>query len=232
MEERLLVNQIICADCLDVLKSLPDKCVDCVITDPPYGINYTRHIENAKFRAIANDSELSLKWMPEAGRVLKWDSLLVVFHRWDVAEKFRTAIMSAGLKVRSQIVWAKGGGGLADTKVCFSPEHELAWFATRGEYSFPNCRPSSVLNFPKVNPNLMVHPTEKPVEMFTHLIKRLTKPTDLILDPFCGSGTTCVAAELLGRKWIGIELDPTYAAIARKRVKEAQEQFALLEGVK
>ncbi len=71
------------------------------------------------------------------------------------------------------------------------------------------------------------HPTTKPVDLVGHFIEWHTKPGDIIVDPFCGSGTTCVAAERLGRRWIGIEIDPRFAAVARERVAAEQSQGKL-----
>ena len=69
----------------------------------------------------------------------------------------------------------------------------------------------------------MVHPTEKPVGLLANLITSVTKPGDLILDPFAGSGSTLVAAKKTGRRFIGVELDDDYYQIAQRRVEEAVE---------
>jgi len=76
------------------------------------------------------------------------------------------------------------------------------------------------------------HPTVKPLAPIKWLVANLTKVGDLILDPFMGSGTTGVAAVQLGRRFIGVEIDPTYFAIAEKRIKQSQQQMLLpLEGL-
>ena len=79
----------------------------------------------------------------------------------------------------------------------------------------------------KIIPLADNHPTEKPVSLAAHFIRLHTKPGDLILDPFMGSGTTGVAAVQLGRRFIGIEIDPGYFEIATKRIKQAQQQMLL-----
>lgn len=62
------------------------------------------------------------------------------------------------------------------------------------------------------------HPTVKPLKLMSWLVTLLTRPNDIVLDPFCGSGTTCLAAKMLNRKWIGIELNQEYLEIAEKRI--------------
>lgn len=93
----------------------------------------------------------------------------------------------------------------------------------KGKYSFPGSRPKDLVTFPKINSSKMVHPTEKPVGLLANLISSVTKPGDLILDPFAGSGSTLVAAKKTGRRFIGIELDDDYFVTAQRRIKEVRE---------
>jgi DNA modification methylase len=76
----------------------------------------------------------------------------------------------------------------------------------------------SVLGVQRLASKRLTHPNEKPVELLKHLIEATTRPGDIVLDPFVGSGTTAVAAKALGRRYIGIELDLGYANAAKARV--------------
>ena len=109
------------------------------------------------------------------------------------------------------------------TKAAFAPSHENIVFAVKGKYSFPGSRPKDLVTFPKINSSKMVHPTEKPVGLLANLISSVTKPGDLILDPFAGSGSTLVAAKKTGRRFIGIELDDEYFSTAQRRIEEVRE---------
>ncbi|MGH7779972.1 MAG: DNA-methyltransferase [Candidatus Binataceae bacterium] len=71
------------------------------------------------------------------------------------------------------------------------------------------------------------HPTQKPLEIVKRIVRLWTNRDDLVLDCFLGTGTTAVVAEMLGRRWIGIERDPAYAAVARSRIAEARAQSTL-----
>lgn len=79
--------------------------------------------------------------------------------------------------------------------------------------------PTSLLSFSKPHPSIMKHPTQKPVKLCEWLIKTYTNENELILDNCMGSGSTCVAAKNLGRKYIGIELDEKYFEIAKGRME-------------
>jgi len=82
--------------------------------------------------------------------------------------------------------------------------------------------PKTVIRFPSVNSNSgqRLHPTQKPITMMRYLVRTYTNPGDVVLDPCCGSGTTCLAAKLEGRHYIGIEKDTHYAGIAKTRLQE------------
>lgn len=92
---------------------------------------------------------------------------------------------------------------------------------------------SDVWEFPKVKPSERIHPCEKPAEMMRHIVRASSRPGDLVLDCFAGSGVTSATAKSEGRRWLGIEIDPEVAAIAHQRVVEkgAARQLNLLEGV-
>lgn len=128
-----------------------------------------------------------------------------------------------GINVKSEVIWDKVYHGMGDTKAAFAPSHENIVFAVKGKYSFPGSRPKDLVTFPKINSSKMVHPTEKPVGLLANLISSVTKPGDLILDPFAGSGSTLVAAKKTGRRFIGIELDDDYFVTAQRRIEEVRE---------
>lgn len=111
---------------------------------------------------------------------------------------------------------------MGDTKASLCPAHENIVFAIKGKYSFPGAgRKISSPSASSAAPD--DHPTEKPVGLIANLITAVTKPDDLILDPFAGSGSTLVAAKKSGRRFIGVELDDEYYEKARRRIEEVVE---------
>ncbi len=206
------------ADCLDVLRRLPDACVDAVVTDPPYGIAYRSGF--SKSRPIANDDKPFIWWLRDAFRVLRPNGALVCFCRWDVQEAFRFGIEIAGFTIKSQVIWDREHHGMGDTAGAFAPQHDVIWFASKGRFTFPGKRPRSVIRAARPHVGL-VHPTEKPVALMRQLVKAVTPAGGLVLDPFAGSGATGVAALAEGFRFLGIEIDPVYVPAARARLEVA-----------
>ena len=209
--------RLILGDCLEVMPTL--EPVDAVVTDPPYGIDYTSgHATDALWvggRSImadkttaARDAALSLHSGPA-----------LVFGTWR-AERPRGT--------RAVLVWDKGGAlGMGALDIPWKPDHEEVYVIGKG---FIGSRDSgSVLRCPPVQSmakNGRVHPTEKPVRLLCDLVRKVP---GTVLDPFMGSGTTGVACVNLGRKFIGIELEPKYFDIACRRIEEAYKQPRLFE---
>lgn len=203
-------------DCLDVLRDIPAETVDSIITDPPYGIDY----RSRTHKPIANDKSPFVWWLHDAYRVLRDGSGLLCFCRWDVQEDFRRAVEWAGFRVRSQVVWDRVSHGMGDTRAMFSPRHDVLWFATKGRFAFPGKRPASIIAASRSN--RPIHPTEKPVDLMRQLVRAITPDDGLVLDPCAGSGATGVGAIAEGRRFVGVELDEGYVALARKRLAGAR----------
>jgi len=217
-------NTIIRGDCLRELKAISDNSVDAIVTDPPYGIDFQSRFRKDKsrhFPKIANDKAPYIWWLHDAARVLKPCGALLCFTRYDTEEAFRFAIRLAGLQPKTQVIWDKRLYGVGDCRGDFSLNRENIIFATKGRFLFPNRRPSSVIPLQRLSSKRLTHPNEKPVKLLKQLIEVVTKPGDLVLDPFVGSGTTAVAANALGREYVGIECDPNYVRLARSRLAMA-----------
>lgn len=226
-------------DCLTWLRLAPDAIVDAVITDPPYGIAYKTkwesrgkprgaagHTTHGGSMAIANDERPFIWFLNDAYRVTRDPGCLVCFCRWDVQEVFRVAIECAGWKVRAQMIWDRVIHGTGDTSSTPGPRHDVAWYATKGGYKFHRDRPVSVIQATRDPGDQLVHPNQKPLRLMIELVKALVPEHGTVLDPFAGSGSTLQAAKLLGRGYIGIELDAAHFALARTRLDETAGLFA------
>lgn len=219
----LELNKIYNMDCLDGLRQIPSEYVDCIITDPPYGISYQsawRTDRNERFEVIAGDGSPFIWWLYDAYRILKPNSCLVCFCRWDVQEAFKQAIEWAGFKLKSQVIWDRQVHGLGDLKAQFAPQHDVVWFAVKGKFEFPNGRPTSIVRVARVPADKLVHPTEKPIELMRFFVEKCSLPGSLVLDPFMGSGATARAAKDAGRQFIGFELNPDFCQVAENRLKQ------------
>lgn len=222
-------HQVALGDCLDVLRTLPDGAFHSCVTDPPYGINYqsSRRTDKEKRKPIiTNDSKPFIWFLYETYRVMCDNSCLICFCEWRHQEVFKVAINTAGFKVKSQMIWDRQWHGMGDLEGSPAPMHDVVWFATKGKFKFPGDRLKSVLRFQRVDAESLVHPTEKPVSLMRHLVHSVTPPGGIVLDPFCGSGSTGKACVYEDFWFYGIERDAEYHKIAEARIAEARRDRA------
>ena len=210
-----LRNDVACGDCIDVMRSMPWACVDFILTDPPYLVNY----RDRSGRRVANDDNDA--WMKPAFRqmyrVLRPDSLCVSFYGWNKVDTFMAAWREAGFDVVGHIVFRKRYSSKARY---LSYEHESAYLLAKGRPPLPPSPVPDVLDWQYSGNRL--HPTQKPVQPLKTLIGAFTKPDAVVLDPFCGSGSTLIAAQELGRRFIGIELDEQHHRTASSRIAQRE----------
>lgn len=203
-------------DCLKVMKNMPDKSVDLVLTDPPYGINFQSNMRKKQFPKIINDNTPFVAFIPDLKRIIKRTGAVMVFTRWDVQPVF------IAHKVRNVLIWDKMRYGMGDLKRAYSNGYESIIFSSEQDFRFPAKRPQDIVQMPRISPNKLIHPNEKPVLLLKKLITQCTQEGNTVFDPFMGSGSTGVACANTNRNFIGIELDKGYFEIAQKRIKEAQ----------
>ncbi|MEG9435387.1 DNA methylase [Edaphobacter sp. HDX4] len=166
-------------------------------------------------RSIQNDSNAD--WLrpafQECHRVLKQDRFMVSFYGWTKIDKFFEAWRSAGFRVVGHIVFPKP----YSSKTRFLKyQHEQAYLLAKGNPVLPESPIPDVIDMPYSGNRL--HPTQKPVAALKPLIEVFTRKHELVLDPFCGSGSTLLAAKILNRRFLGIELDAQYHAVASRRL--------------
>lgn len=215
-------------DCVELLRGLPDNSVDLVLTDPPYGIDYqsARRTDRSAWKPkILNDKKPFLAFIPELRRILKPTGCAMIFTRWDVQQAFIDEMESSGLRVRSVLIWDKQAHSMGDLKRAYGSRYESILFHSGDGFAFPGKRPQDVVVCPRVSPNKLVHPNEKPVDLLKTLISQVTTGGDTVLDCCMGSGSTGVAAVSLGRKFIGMELSEQYFHLAQDRITEAEEIY-------
>jgi len=208
----LQTNQIIHGDAISTLSAFPNQSVDLIITDPPYLVNY----RDRQGRTIANDDapDCVLPALAEMYRVLKDDSYCFLFCGWSAIAQFSRAWEEAGFSTVGQIVWQKS---YASRVWHTESRHEAAYVLAKGQPQKPVAPVSSIQEWEYTGNK--AHPTEKAVGILSPLVKAYSKPGDIVLDPFSGSGSTSVAAALAGRRYIGIELEGRYCTTARTRLE-------------
>lgn len=221
-----LQNRIICADCLDILKQLPDKCVDLVLTDPPYGISFQSNFRQEKYDKIENDNNLYWLnvWCEQINRIKKDDSHIYIFCSWHKVDVFKSTVEKF-FPIKNILIWQKNNTGMGDLFNDYAPEYEMILYCNPNNKKLNGGRDSNILRYKRTQNEL--HPTQKPVDLFAYLIQKSTNENDLVLDCFSGSGTTAVACHNLKRRFICIERDKEYCEASIKRLEQAQRQQTL-----
>lgn len=208
----LPINQILQGDCKQVLRTLPSASVDLVVTDPPY----LGHYRDRDGRTLANDDNPAavVGAYAELYRVLKPDTFCVTFYGYPRLDAFVHAWTEAGFDTVGHIVWPKP---YVSSERFVRVAHESAYILAKGRPHKPS-RPISDVQPWEYSGN-RAHPTEKAVSVLKPLVQSFSRPGDLVLDPFAGSGSTLVAAALTGRRCLGIELEPRYCELIRDRLE-------------
>ena len=224
-----MIDEIYNCDCIDGLRGLPADSVDLVLTDPPYGIDYQSGRRKEKYDPIDGDKNLNFldDTFRELNRVMKQDTAIYMFCSWHNVDVFKQKF-EKHFKLKNILVWVKNAHGSGDLKGSYAPKYELILFGHKGRSILRGKRPEDVLLYDRVNGSQSVHSTQKPVKLLEYLIANSSDAGAVVLDPFLGSGTTAVAAKLLGRHYIGYELSPEYFDIAKRRLDETiyEPQFA------
>ena len=223
---RLGRHILVCGDSTqpdDVAKACGEGEADLWLTDPPYNVDY----HGSDGQSIRNDSmedtkfrEFLRKAFGCAEKRLKPGGSFYVFHADSEGYNFRGACFDVGLKVRQCLVWKKNSLVLGRQDYKWIHEPCLYGWRDGGAHGwYSDCKQTTVMEFAKPKKNDL-HPTMKPVEMLCYLIGNSTKGGDIVLDTFCGSGSTLIACERTGRKCRCVELDPKYCDVIRKRWAE------------
>ena len=196
------IGKVIQGDCLEVMKQMPDKCVDLVLTDPPYGVNLDYDVYNDTEDAWY---ELMAKFIPEARRIAK----MVIMPSCQIKRLewiYKTAPPDW------LICWYKGSVGSAGYVGFNDWEPHLVYGKIHTQmHDYFKATPE---------PQTNGHPCQKPLSWANWLISRALKEPSIVFDPFTGSGTTLVSAKQLGHKFIGTELSQKYCDIANQRLRQ------------
>jgi len=244
---------LILGDCLEVMKTIPDKSIDLVITDPPYKIsiegnkiirtyahyNWKRRsdigLDFGKWdRCWKDDKEYFDwvgKWFAECCRVMKEGAWIYIFFDKQKTGLFDLILApSFGIKSRCIYVWVKTNPVPSFRKVNWNSGTEHIWVGSKGDSKLKNFKYQKYMSNYFLSPNASAyretnHPTEKPKSLIRHLVEVNSNVGETVLDLFTGSGTTGVVCKELGRKFIGIEISPEYFKIAKRRIENTTQDM-------
>ena len=197
------------ADARTSLAGLPDESVDLVVTDPPYEFDRGTTYYRRWFSDLPDTAWPEI--LTELYRVLRADRHAYVICDGRTKPVFAAAAIGAGFRVAKTIIWNKQTPGLGGG--AYRSQHEFILFLEKGTRPGNRRDLGDVLTFPRVMTRGH-YPTEKPVGLLKALISQSSQPGELVLDPFCGSGSTGRAARELGRRALLCDLDAAAAARA------------------
>ena len=210
--------EVVLSDAIEYMQKFPDESMDLVLTDPPYGISYQSSWTSDKSKPISSDWNFQIApLMTEISRVLKPDRAAYIFTRWDVYPIWVSAL-PANLQMKNLIIWNKNNHTSGDLTGNFGFKYECIMFLTKGKPVLQSTRYPNVWDFSRVSHAKSLHPSEKPVPLLQRCIESSTSEGDSIIDPYCGSGTTGLAAKSIGRNAYLSDIDPSYVNISRKRL--------------
>lgn len=250
--KKLKKNVIHKGECIEVLKTLPDKSIDMVFADPPYNLQLGGDLHrpnNSKVDACDDhwdqfDSykiydDFCREWLTEARRCLKDDGSIWVIGSYHNIFRLGTILQDLGYWILNDVIWRKSNPMPNFRGKRFTNAHEtLIWAAKsekskytfnydsmkalnedlqmRSDWFLPLCTGNERL---KDKDGAKVHPTQKPEALLQRVIMASTRPGEIVLDPFFGTGTTGAVAKKLGRDYIGIDREDDYIKAATKRIK-------------
>jgi DNA modification methylase len=210
------LNTVMHGNCVQIMSRMEPGSIDFIITDPPYITRYCAR----DGRSVANDD--NARWLKPAfaqmHRLLKPAAFCINFYGWNKADLFIEAWRSAGFRIAGHLVFRKQ---YASSVRFLRYQHEQAYLLAKGDVQPPAQPIPDIIEFPYTGNKL--HPTRKPIAALKPLINAFCPPQGTVLDPFAGSGSALVAARQLGRKCIGIEIDPQHHCTATERLEQVKD---------
>ncbi len=243
LPSEITINKIHCGDCLTLMDKMPDGSVDLILTSPPYNLRNStgngmkapsfgcmwetpKLIEGYESGDDAMPYEDYVKWqrkcLTSMMRLLRDDAAIFYVHKWRVQDGLlqdRSDILK-GFPLRQIIIWHRNGG-LNFNDGYFLPSYECIFLIAKPNFKLAH-RANALGDVWRIPPETNnPHPAPFPLELAKRCIE--STKAELVLDPFMGSGTTAIAAEMCGRSWVGMEISPDYCKLANDRIKAARK---------
>ena len=214
--------ELINGDCLEKMKDIPDKSIDLVLCDPPYGIDVIKktfqHKNSKPGKCLAHKTY----WQDNG-----WDKQAIgQEYLEEIMRVSKDIILWGGQyyldylgNANCWIIWDKENDGVDQANF------EMAWTTFKTSNRIFRYLWRGMLQANMKDKDFKYHPTQKPISLMRYCIEKYSEKNKTVLDPFMGSGTTGVACKELGRNFIGIEIDKGYFDIAKKRIDQATQEL-------
>jgi site-specific DNA-methyltransferase (adenine-specific) len=211
-----------CMDCMEAMKQFPDKFFELAIIDPPYGIGEDGLKNHSRGKLAISKKYIPKQWDKEPPKQEYFNELLRVS--------------------KNQIIW---GANHFISRIPFDSSCWIVWDKQNGETDFADCelawtsfktavrkftyRWQGMLQGNMKNKEIRIHPTQKPVALYTWLLNNYAKKGDKILDTHVGSASSLIACHKLGFEYWGFEIDPDYYALASARLEAVKSQISIFD---
>lgn len=243
------------ADCVDLMRLMPNNSVDVIFADPPYRLStggvtvrsgrlapVDKGSWDRSLGSFEKDHQFNLRWLREARRILKPGGTIWVSGTYHIIFSLGFALQTLKFRIINDITWAKPDPTPNAMHTTFTHAHETLLWASKERgacHTFnydlinspnPDSQVSSVWRIPTVPKSEKrhgYHPTQKPLRLVRRSLLASTREGDLVFDPFTGSGTTAVAAKELNRFFVGAELGEEFAELAARRIKATERGSVL-----
>ncbi len=220
-------------DCINGMKTLPEGCVDLVVADPPFGIDFStkENLYNRNQDFVPDGYEeiptsdynaFTFAWIKEIPRIMKDTASAYIFSGWTHLKEVLDAIQQSNLIIINHIIWKYQFGVFTKRKFVTSHYHVLFCVKHPKKYFFHKIEhyPEDVwLISRKYTPGQVKNSTKLPKEVVSKCINFSTKPGDVVFDPFMGNGTTAVCSKARYRHFFGYELNPNMKEIIESNLE-------------
>ncbi len=220
---RLIQHSVAFGDCLASLAQIAEKSIDLIVTDPPYGQDYStgRRLDTVrKTTRIVNDAgELNIAaLMREFDRVTGNGSHCYIFTSWKTVDLWKVEFEKY-FTLKNILIWSKDNHTAGDLHWSYAQSYEMILFGMKGRKKLRGRRERDSVYYPKVKTHQQAHLLQKPDQLIEYLIRKSSRRYDVVLDPFAGSGTVGAACVRLMRHSIQFEIDRRYKSDLLKRLR-------------
>lgn len=237
---------LINSDCLVAMNDISSQSVDLILTDPPYNLGLFMKNRDTNLKKMRDNFFGAADWdnldyeswkaslekfFEQSARIIKIGGAMIVFMAIIKVESVISIAEKYGFYYKTTGIWHKLNPmprnmnlhfvNSTESWIYFTYKKRTGTFNNDGAVIHDFVETTLTTSSEKKHGK---HPTQKPVQLMKHFVSLLSNKNDVVLDPFMGSGSSGVAAKLLGRKFIGIEINPTYFEIAKERIEETKCQ--------
>ena len=231
------VDYIKQGDCIELMKYIPDKSIDLILTDPPYNIARKNNFETMG-RAGIDFGEWDkgfdqFSWLREIPRILNKNGSVIIFNDWKNVGEIAKCCEGLGLTIKDLLRWQKTNPMPRNRDRRYITDFECAVWLTNKNAKWTFHRQCDTYQRPMFECSIVsgsekLHPTQKPIKLMEELLKIHSNKNDIILDPFMGSGSTIIACINQQRHYIGFELEHSHFLGAEKRIDSHTIQTAAI----